>query len=67
MANDYIETLKKRDKALPMRRYYWKSEKFKNDPPADICPLCETIISLEEYQFCPVCGQRLDRDNYEFE
>lgn len=67
MANDYINMLKERDKALPMRRYYYKSEPLKNEPPEDMCPKCETIIALDKYRFCPVCGQRLDRDNYAFE
>ena len=67
MANDYIEMLKERDKALPMKRYHWKSESFKDEPPADMCPKCETLIALDRYHFCPVCGQRLDIDNYEFE
>lgn len=67
MANDYIEMLKARDKALPMKRYFWESEEYKDREPADICPKCEQLIALPQFRFCPVCGQRLDRDNYEFQ
>lgn len=66
MADKYIEELKKRDKAMPMNRYFFLSEPFKGDDPLERCPVCKTIISTEWYKFCPLCGQRLDRDNYEF-
>ena len=65
MANSkYINNLIERDTALPMKRYFWQD---KGREPADICPKCETPIALPKFRFCPVCGQRLDRDNYEFQ
>ena len=59
---DYIETLIERDKAMPMGRYYYQSKAFKDDPPEDTCPLCGYIVN--GYNFCPMCGQRLDKENY---
>lgn len=60
---EYIKMLKERDKAMPMDRYFWKSKRFKHDPPADICGKCGRVI-VEDYVFCPVCGQRIARDLY---
>ena len=50
-----------------MKRYFWESKEYKDREPADICPKCETLIALKKFRFCPVCGQALDRDNYEFQ
>lgn len=64
MANDkYIEELIERDKAKPMGRYFWKTEKWKNDPPADTCGVCGRVLS-DDWTFCPVCGNRIDTENY---
>ena len=72
MANKWLtkeetKVLIERDTPMPMRRYFWQSEEYKDREPADICPKCETLIALPKYCFCPVCGQRLDRDTYEFQ
>lgn len=64
MTDKYIEELKARDKAMPVKRYTWKTRKQPDDP---ICPKCGEIrfIVSDEYQFCPYCGQRLDMSNWE--
>lgn len=59
----YIKELIERDKPKPMGIYYWKSEMFKNDPPVDQCGVCNRIIA-EDFVFCPICGNRIDKDNY---
>lgn len=64
MANSkYIEELIARDKAEPMDVYRWQTERFKNDPPVNICGKCKKVIELS-FAFCPWCGQRIDKDNY---
>lgn len=60
---EYVKMLKERDKAMPMGRYYFQSERFKNDPPVDECGKCGRVLG-ESYVFCPICGQRIDRENY---
>ena len=61
---DYIETLKERDKPMPMGKYIWKSEICKDMPPTDTCGKCGRHINGNDYVFCPVCGQRIDHENY---
>ena len=58
-----INELIERDMPMPMGRYYWQTEQFKNDPPQDTCGVCGRMLS-EDMNFCPVCGRRIDRDNY---
>lgn len=58
-----FNTLVRRDYPKPMGRYYWQTEQFKNDPPANTCGACGKALS-DEYVFCPYCGQRIDRENY---
>lgn len=65
MANSkYIEELIERDKPMPMGRYYWSTEEFKNDPPLDECGVCGHIIHPEYDNFCSRCGQRIMKDVY---
>ena len=69
MANKWISDeemriLIKRDEPMAMKRFYFTKMEHE---PVDICPLCETVIALDKYNFCPVCGQRLDRENYAFQ
>lgn len=66
MANDkeYINELKKRDTAMPMKRYHFHTTDAED---FDICPKCGAGIYLGTDRFCRMCGQRLDRDNYAFE
>lgn len=60
---DYIKMLKERDKAMPMKQYFWQTEQFKDDPPADLCGKCGRVLG-ETAAFCSECGQRADRGNY---
>lgn len=64
MANDYIEMLKERDTARAMKRYRFVDDMY---PPFDICPVCGTAVASNMDIFCRMCGQRFDRDNYEFQ
>lgn len=59
----YIEELIERDKPKPMGVYYWQTEAFKNDPPLDTCGVCNRGIG-EDFVFCPICGNRIDKNNY---
>lgn len=60
---DYIKMLKERDKAMPMGRYYFKSEGLKDRPPIDACGACgEPLVGGAN--FCDKCGQRADRTLY---
>lgn len=58
-----IDELLERNKPMPMGRYFFQSEEYKDHKPLDECGACgETII--DKWTFCPYCGQRIDRDNY---
>lgn len=61
---DYIKMLKEKDKPMPMKQYFWKTEQFKNDPPADLCGRCESVIGTRE-KYCSECGQRIDHNLYQ--
>ena len=61
MSDKYIETLKERDKAKPLHKFYFA-------PGLDSlpsCPTCREILLSREDKFCRNCGQRLDHDNWE--
>lgn len=60
---EYIEMLKKRDKAMPMKKYIPVSDAL---DPFPLCPVCGRMFfpSKSEY-FCPDCGQRIDATNWE--
>lgn len=60
---EYVKMLKERDEPMPMDRYFWTSKRFAKDPPADSCGKCGRVIA-PSYEFCPRCGQRIDRENY---
>ena len=61
MANDYIEMLKERDTAKPLKKMYWAVGK----EPLPACPTCgEMLIIVERDHFCRACGQRLDVENW---
>ena len=60
---DYIAMLKERDKPMPMGKYFWQTERFKDDPPVNICGNCGEYVA-DNYVFCPKCGQRVDHENY---
>lgn len=63
MANDYIEMLKERDKAKPLHKKYWAP----GMNPLPACPTCKEIVfSTTHGTFCEWCGQRLDKQNWEF-
>lgn len=59
MANDYIETLKERDKAKPLV----KSDIIVrlDGEPHGKCPVCGLPILFSTFVFCPMCGQRIDQ------
>lgn len=65
MANDYIEMLKKRDTARPLK----KSEVIirADGKPHGLCPVCNYPILFDTFNFCPVCGQKLDQQNWALE
>ena len=60
---DYIKMLKERDTPMAMTRYIPVSEGCK---PWDTCPACGRSVLMEDSQFCDLCGQRFDRENYQF-
>lgn len=62
MANDYIEMLKKRDKAMPVKKYVPITEGF---GPWAMCPVCAVLILSDKAQFCDHCGQRIDMTTWE--
>lgn len=51
-------------KATPKAMKQYKFKHIESEP-VDLCPVCEKIIAMDEYVFCPYCGQALDRGNYE--
>lgn len=63
--NEYIETLKERDKAKPLV----KSDIIvrTDGKPHGRCPECGLPILFTTFVFCPACGQRLDRENWAFD
>ena len=61
MSDKYIETLKERDKARPLHKFYFAP----GHDPLPSCPKCKEILYSRSSNFCPNCGQRLDTDNWE--
>ena len=61
--DNYTHELKERDLALPLRKTYW-AVGYK---PLPACPRCGQIIYTERGCFCEMCGQRLDKKNWEFQ
>lgn len=56
MANDYIEMLKERDRAKPLRKMYLAP----GHEPIPSCPNCgDALVLVESDKFCRKCGQRL--------
>lgn len=56
MANDYIEMLKERDTAKPLRKMYLAP----GHEPIPSCPNCgDALVLVESDKFCRKCGQRL--------
>ena len=62
MANDYIEILKERDKEKPIKKLFWTP----GANPLPSCPSCGELIYTERGNFCVMCGQRIDKQNWEF-
>ena len=65
MANDYnnyIETLKERDKAKPLV----KSDIIVrlDGKPHGNCPVCKLPILFSTFKFCPQCGQRINQEDW---
>ena len=61
---DYITMLKERDKPMAMGRFLFTDI---SHSPIDICPNDGELLIDREWKFCPVCGQRMDRENYKFD
>lgn len=61
MANDYIEKLKERDKAKPLKKFHFAP----GYDPIPACPSCgEVLILVKTDKFCRQCGQRLDVEDW---
>lgn len=58
----YVEMLKARDKEMPIRKMYWAV----GHKPLPSCPNCGEIIYTQRGSFCVMCGQKLDKQNWEF-
>lgn len=41
-----------------------KKLEYRDGTCADLCPNCERVI-FADYEYCPKCGQRVDRTIYE--
>lgn len=57
MANNYIEMLKERDKAKPVKKYVPITEGIE---PWAMCPECGRLLLTNDINFCDNCGQRVD-------
>ena len=64
MADDYIEILKERDKALPVKKYVPITEGL---GPWARCPKCGHFLLTDTINFCSSCGQRVDMDTWQLE
>lgn len=62
MADKYIEELKEKDKAKPLVKS--KVIVRTDGKPHGLCPNCDYPILFSTFNFCPVCGQRLDLENW---
>ena len=62
MANDYIEMLKERDKAKPVKKYVPITEGIE---PWAMCPSCGRLLLTNDIKFCDMCGQRVLMDTWE--
>lgn len=49
------------EKAMPKPM---KKLEYRDGKHADLCPSCDGTL-LEKWNYCPRCGQRVDRTNYE--
>ncbi len=62
--NSYIETLKDRDTAKPLKKMMWAV----GHKPLPACPNCgEVLILVKHDHFCRNCGQRLDVETWALE
>ena len=59
---DYITILKERDKAKPLAKC--EVLRTEDGKPYPKCSICGYPISFTVWVFCPVCGNRLDRENW---
>ena len=50
-------------KAIGVKEYDFKLSDGRTPSPTYFCPNCEAMILLSDGDFCPKCGQRLDREN----
>lgn len=57
-----INELIERDKAKPLKKLRWAV----GAKPLPACPTCGEIVYTERGSFCVMCGQRIDKQNWEF-
>lgn len=63
MADKYIEMLKERDKAKPLKKVLFAP----GYDPLPACPNCEELLILvKSDKFCRACGQRLNTEDWSF-
>ncbi len=62
----YVNDLLERDIPMPMGKYYFASERFKDEPPVDACGACGDTL-VRGANFCAKCGRRVDKENYKLE
>ncbi len=62
---NYYNHLEELDKAKPLKlkTYNFKLADGSDPTPEELCPNCEATVGYVKGTFCPMCGQRLDREN----
>lgn len=64
MTDKYIEMLKERDKAKPLKKMLFAP----GHDPLPACPNCgELLILIRSDKFCRACGQRLNTEDWNLE
>jgi len=64
---NYYNHLEELDRAKPikLKKYDFKLSDGSDPKPVELCPNCEASVQYEKGTFCPMCGQRIDRENTE--
>lgn len=63
--DEKIKELIERDKAKPLVKS--KVLIREDGKPHGKCPICDYPILFTTFAFCPMCGQRLDKENWAFD
>ncbi len=55
----------RRDEAKPVivKTYDFKLKDGSDPRPDEICPSCRKALTYVDGEFCPYCGQRVDKEN----